>query len=174
MAQVRVRERGDRLTAGVQEVVGYEDDFVPPPWATELPAEAPRRSFASARPGNGNGNGHAYAPPSLPDEPAPPEPPAEAFVPPPPGIDLSEPPEAVVTPQPLSLVMRETEDEGGDQRRLAAVFRLLQENPGTDSVNLTIRSLNGEKIDLALPSAHLDDSLRRRLEEALSEAVAAG
>jgi hypothetical protein len=67
----------------------------------------------------------------------------------------------------FSLVLVETDDEDGDQKRLATVFRLLQDHAGNDSVRLTIRTRYDETIELALPSARLDDELRRQLEEAI-------
>jgi len=45
------------------------------------------------------------------------------------------------------------------------LFRLLQDQPGDDPVLLTIRTREGESIDLALPSARLDAALRERLTE---------
>jgi len=76
-------------------------------------------------------------------------------------------------PATLQLVLRESEDEDADQRRLAAVFRLLQSQPGEDAVRLTIHTRAGETIDLALPSAKLDDALREKLGEALGESAPA-
>jgi hypothetical protein len=54
LAQVRVRERGDRVSAGVQEVVPFSDDFVAPPWV-EIRAAAIADGRAN---GNGHSNGH--------------------------------------------------------------------------------------------------------------------
>ena len=100
-----------------------------------------------------------YEPP--PEEPdrTPVEAPAVAYEPP-------------IAPQPvhresLRLVLREGEDETEDQRRLSVVFRLLQENPGSDDVFLTIKTREGENIDLRMPTAALDEGLKSRLEEAV-------
>jgi hypothetical protein len=68
-------------------------------------------------------------------------------------------------------MLQESEDEESDQRRLAAVFRLLQEHPGKDAVVLTIRSRDGAATELALPAASLDDALRASLQAALTEQI---
>ncbi len=73
---------------------------------------------------------------------------------------------------PLALVLQESADEEADQKRLAAVFRLLQEHPGNDQVHLTIRTRESDTIDLALPTAALDDALRAALEAALNDPIA--
>ena len=176
LMQVRIRERGDRLSAGVQDVVRFEEDFLPPVWATEA---APGASRA-------NGNGDA-APPVAPaiqtqsDDPADEDiAPSDAFgfEPPPEEPDRTpvetpaaayEPP---IAPQPvrrecLRLVLSEGEDQEQDQKRLAVVFRLLQERPGGDDVYLTIRTREGEEIELRMPTAALDDGLKARLEAAV-------
>jgi hypothetical protein len=77
-----------------------------------------------------------------------------------------------IAPQPeprpcLRLVLHESEDEDADQKRLATVFRLLQEHPGRDDVFLTIKTREGEDVELRLPTAALDEGLRGRLEEAV-------
>jgi hypothetical protein len=79
-------------------------------------------------------------------------------------------PAGPVNPQraaPLQLVMRESDDEEADQRRLASLFRLLQAQPGDDPIQLTIHTRDGETIGLALPSALLDEGMRESLKEAL-------
>ena len=77
-------------------------------------------------------------------------------------------PPAQRAPDTLRLVLHESEDENDDQKRLGAVFRLLNDQPGIDKVLLTIRTRTGETIDLALPTARLDDTLRSRLRVAVS------
>jgi hypothetical protein len=72
----------------------------------------------------------------------------------------------------LRLVLHESEDETDDQKRLGIVFRLLNDQPGTDKVLLTIRTRTGETIDLALPTARLDDTLRTKLREAVANGAA--
>ena len=75
--------------------------------------------------------------------------------------------------EPLRLVLEESGDEADDQRRLAALFRLLQEQPGSDRVLLKIHTREDETIELALPTARLDASLRQRLCDAVSGVGAA-
>jgi hypothetical protein len=207
LMQVRVRERGERISAGVQEASAFTDDFTPPDWLKYVTMDVPAPG-SRGRNGNGNGNtyrnggrtsaGAAYSPmPRVSDasrvseaEPAydtsPPyeAPPPEAYEAPyesapppidelPPYVEPSAPPPSVVTrPLPLRLQLEETEDEEGDQKRLAAVFRLLQERPGADPVYLTIRTRDGENCDLQLPSATMDEGLKLSLMEILSVPVA--
>ena len=106
--------------------------------------------------------------------------PVEAYAPPPTVVTppASVQPAAPVAPArpvdraPLQLSLTESQDEGDDQRRLGAVFRLLQSQPGPDAVLLTIHTRDGETVQLSLPSARLDDALRERLREALEGAAA--
>jgi hypothetical protein len=98
------------------------------------------------------------APPQEPDR-TPVETPAVAYEPP-------------IAPQPvhresLRLVLREGNDEAEDQQRLSAVFRLLQDHPGGDDVYLTIKTREGEDIELRMPTATLDEGLRASLEDAV-------
>jgi hypothetical protein len=171
LMKVRVRERGDRLTIGVQEVVGYEEDFIPPAWAgPDALADVPARR---------NGNGHTAArpealvgpsydlPPPIEDEASPEETPAAA----PPSIAEAAARYEAAAPPPMHLTLTETEDEDADQKRLTAVFRLLQAQPGPDRVLLTIRTRDGDAIELALPTAKLDEALRQSLLEAVEMPV---
>jgi DNA polymerase-3 subunit alpha len=226
LMQVRVRERGDRLSAGVQEVTRFDENFTAPFWLAALP-DAPRRPVLARTNGNGHGteplstSRPEMAPPPPDDDDAfrftdddmllPGELPPEEDVPSPdtelvesesrgayaaepvapadpedepalPSVEIDTPPalvppppaaihrpEPVRAPDMLRLVLHESEDENDDQKRLGAVFRLLNEQPGTDKVFLTIRTRAGESIDLALPTARLDDGLRTRLREAISD-----
>ncbi len=195
LMKVRVRERGDRLAAGVQEVIGYTPDFELPVWATP---EALAESVPSQR-RNGNGyktNGsndqnnaapaasaEAYSPPPTPTPSIlPPEPPAVFDEPPTeeePSLEESstaEPQAAHEAPPPaaMHLELQESEDEDADRKRLASLFRLLQEQPGSDRVTLTIRTRGGEAIELALPTARLDESLKASLQAAMGEAAPIG
>jgi DNA polymerase-3 subunit alpha len=186
LAQVRVRERGDRLSAGVNEVVPYEDEFVPPYWVTDPPAEpTPRRNgnghangndkgqTSENRNGHADGNGVAYTSAGATSASESPSPlrVAEAAATPysaSPATPTSEAtPSPAVDNQPLYLRLVESADEDADQRRLASVFKLLQAQPGNDDVFLTISTREGETIELSLPSANLDDDLRQKLKEAL-------
>jgi DNA polymerase-3 subunit alpha len=192
LTQVRVRERGDRVSAGVNEVVPFTEDFLPPVWLEARPGVGNGRVN-----GYGNGNGHTNGdyvraadetPASVHPSRASGRPEEE------PSVDelshigsLDEPltikeegpgygvapplDEAWRTappaqPAPFALVLEETEDEAADQRRLAGLFKLLQAKPGNDAVFLTIRTRDQETIELSLPTAALDDELRRQLREA--------
>ncbi len=190
LVQVRVRERGDRVTAGVQQVVPYKEDFLPPPWALD-PAPAAVNGAA-----NGSGNGHAGIadPPGaigiaearaavyetgLPTGQAGPAnvlPPAPAMEPIEAQIAASGLLDEALLParrQSLHLALKETEDEAADQRRLAGIFALLQAQPGDDEVYLTVLTRDGDEIDLALPRTRLDETLRARLTEAAPQRVPA-
>jgi DNA polymerase-3 subunit alpha len=188
LSQVRVRERGDRVSAGVQEVVTYDGDgFIAPSWALLAAEQGTRRNVL----------GETRARQAVPDSPTEPAPspveelyaplphddaPFDLDSPPPPGIaeavEPYEPPRPAIEVMSreadrtsFSLVLVETENEDADQKRLATVFRLLQEHPGNDDVRLTIRTRYDETIELALPSAQLDDALRRELEAAIGVEV---
>ncbi len=183
LMQVRIRERGERLNVGVQDVVRFEEGFLPPVWAMDAAPAIARR--------NGNGsNGAVDAASPVAPPAAMPAPPVDAYVPSASDdFDPSEPPEPAaevasttvaepapryspIAPQPesrecLRLVLHEGEDEGEDQKRLSVVFRLLQERPGRDDVFLTIKTREGENVELKLPTASLDESLRSQLENAV-------
>ncbi len=53
MLQLRVRERGERLTAGVVDAVPYSEDFKPPEWASESRADLLSRVADAPAAGNG-------------------------------------------------------------------------------------------------------------------------
>jgi hypothetical protein len=189
LMKVRVRERGDRLTAGVQEVVAYVPDFEVPFWATpEALAEsapAPRRAGYNGNGGSSPGNGAASAarpealegPAVAPMREPPPvfdEAPEEDDGPPLDSPSIAEPRasyDAAPAPAALHLELRETEDQEADEKRLTSLFRLLREQPGADRVTLTIHTRGGEAIELALPSAKLDEALRESLAAALVSAM---
>ncbi|HWO72500.1 MAG TPA: DNA polymerase III subunit alpha [Dehalococcoidia bacterium] len=194
LMQVRVRERGDRLSVGVQEVVAYAEAFLPPAWAVD--GQSTRAIQQSGNRANGNGGGHApdelreanggafgeLETASLPSGATGSVPPASSFdeegrerpesdawadayetdAEPSTGAFFDDPRSGR---EPLRLILHETEDEDADQKRLVGLFRLLQEQPGDDPVLLTVRTRDGESIDLALPSARLDAALRERLTE---------
>jgi hypothetical protein len=72
----------------------------------------------------------------------------------------------------LRLYLEESGDEVSDQERLNRVFDLLRSTPGEDAVVLTVLTQEGDEVDLALPSASLDETLVRRLREALAAGAA--
>ncbi|HXH22631.1 MAG TPA: hypothetical protein VNN10_11425, partial [Dehalococcoidia bacterium] len=74
---------------------------------------------------------------------------------------------------PLRLVLEESDDEAADQARLARLFDLLRAHAGEDPVVLTIRTREGEEVDLALPSARVDADLEAALLRTLSGQAAA-
>lgn len=180
LLQVRVRERGDRVSAGVQEAMAFDEGFAPPAWLSQTGAMQPRAT--------------AYSPSVDALPPLPPLPQADYGAPSEDlpldedddevTEDLTPAPDAVIEtrgdetvalsapPPPLRLQMLESEDEDSDQRRLAAIFRLLQERPGPSPVYLTILTRTNENIDLALPSAALDDALRASLVELVGSGAA--
>ena len=184
LVQVRVRERADRLTAGVQEVAPYDDGFTPPAWLTTVtngyrnanggpdPSRAGVQGAASPLTG---GLGEPVlslpkdVPPSSTNVGAGAEQRASDTQPGPQLVERTRSEAPAPPTAPLQLTLRETADEDADQRRLAAVFRLLQSQPGVDAVRLAILTRAGETTDLALPSARLDDALREKLREALEE-----
>jgi DNA polymerase-3 subunit alpha len=164
VAQVRVRERGDRLSVGVQQVVPYDEGFRPPDWlgeASPLAAPAPEPAPVDDGPGrslpppDGNGRidpeGLAFEGLAFEGLPSEAPPPTEA---------------AYETAQQLRLVIAESEDEEEDQQRLRSLFDLVRQHPGEEEVLLTIQTRDGDAIDLALPPANLGDELRARLLEA--------
>src|SRR5262249_46978487 len=44
LVQVKVRERGERVSAGVQDVVQFSEDFMPPAWLLNQPESAAVRN----------------------------------------------------------------------------------------------------------------------------------
>ncbi len=66
LVHLRVRERGERLTAGVIDAVSYAEDFAPPAWALEQRepltariAEKPANGYDAGGNGAVNSGGHA-------------------------------------------------------------------------------------------------------------------
>ena len=218
LAQVRVRERGDRLNVGVQEASPYkEEGFEVPYWLSTPTTIVPRRMTDNGgyRPatngnitnGNGAANSEAVEPPppvyieeptemaedpdtgeisvSQPEQDEGPDAPLVTYTapasmvqepvpapPPPSPIPAPQPaptPPATAPTGPLRLTLRETADEASDQRRLSALFRALQSQPGNDPVHLTIHTRDGETIELALPTVRMDEALRQTLQRALLE-----
>jgi DNA polymerase-3 subunit alpha len=202
LAQVRVRERGDRLNIGVQEAAPYkEEGFEVPYWLSSPTTIVPRRMTENGGYTNGNGTVTPAPAGAEPPPPAPvyiedasemveaedtgeinieqPEPEESAAAPvvtftaprdPMPDVQSPPPIAPIATAPssgPLRLTLRETADESSDQRRLSALFRALQSQPGNDPVHLTIHTRDGETIQLALPTVRMDEALRETLLGAL-------
>ena len=160
LVQLRVRERGDRVSAGVLQVAAFKEGFEPPAWLSDLATASNGNGRSATTRANGadvHGRVEPTAAPVETDEADPPlDGPPQAFEP------------AATAPvsskaAPLLLVLEESEDEDADQKRLSAVFRLLQAQPGDDPVNLSIKGRDGDTTDLTLPSARLDEALRAQL-----------
>ena len=193
LLQVRVRERGDRLSAGVQEAVPFEEDFAAPYWVDAVTSDLVPRNGSGATFASPSSEGQAESPVSpLTSDEAPPayleEPPFDLDdnggddgflgLEPAPATQISEEPrpaslvEGSLSGGPLRLSLDETPDAEADQRRLRELFRLLQSQPGPDAVHLTICTLDGETIELQLPSTRLDEPLRKRLLAAIAPTTA--
>jgi DNA polymerase-3 subunit alpha len=222
LALLRVRERNDRLTAGVVEAVAYGEGFAPPEWALEQ--REPSVASAARLGGDGseaNGNGVADIPGSgarvgnmgrdlvraavlEASAPADVETPTDEdgrLLPTAAAEDGAPAPETEAAevsadaggevpavsagpasateaaprprpPAPLRLYLEESGDEGYDQSRLNRLFDLLRSSPGEDPVVLTILTQEGDEVDLALPSASLDEALVGRLRETLGAEAA--
>jgi hypothetical protein len=113
-----------------------------------------------------------YAPPPLTGDYDPTEPPDPSEIAPAVIDDPAAARFSPIAPQPvaresLRLVLHEGDDEDADQKCLSTVFRLLQEHPGIDDVFLTIKTRDGEDIELRMPTAALDEELKTQLAEAV-------
>ena len=152
---VRVRERGDRLQAAVQQVSLVQaadgslshESFEVPPWLTEAVRSSAGVAVTEVR--------HAPANDA-------PKPSAPAAVDAPPPAPPSEPPKpANGRPRAtLRFVLHESEDETADRERLDALISLLADYPGHDAVRLFIHARDGDRIELTLPDARACDELR--------------
>ncbi|TAK55124.1 MAG: DNA polymerase III subunit alpha, partial [Dehalococcoidia bacterium] len=149
---VRVRERGDRLQAAVQQVSLVQaadgsmshEAFEVPAWLTEAVRASAGVAVADVRHSTGDDpplaratNGGAAAPPPAPSIPANGQPRAT-----------------------LRFVLHESEDESADRERLDALVSLLGDYPGDDAVRLFIHARDGDRIELTLPDARACDELR--------------
>jgi DNA polymerase-3 subunit alpha len=144
VASVRLRARGDRLTAAVQRALPYDESQAIDP-ATLAPANGGRQR-------NGpNGSRSQTTPPQPANGPS-----STTEVPANPVGNDS---------QVLRIVLAETEDSEGDQERLRAVVNALREFQGEDEVRLSIHQRDGDEVELALPHARLCPELSQRLVE---------
>jgi DNA polymerase-3 subunit alpha len=153
---VRVRERGERLQAAVQQVslvqaadgsVSHEK-FEVPGWLTEAVRSTAGVSVAAVRhtaaPKIEGGNGSPVPPsPAAVEQPVDPLPPVNGA------------PRAT-----LRFFLHESADEHNDRERLDALVSLIALYPGGDSVRLFIHALDGDRIELTLPDGRACDELR--------------
>jgi len=149
---VRVRERNDRVQAGVQQVALFQargsepEPFRPPAWLLEELATAGVRPEQRGRSGGASPDGSGGSNPG----------PAarrngdrgvEAADPPSPS-DPSASPTAGVG---LRLRIDETDDEESDRRRLAGLLQILAQYAGSAEVRLVVRTRDGHQAEFALP-----------------------
>ncbi len=162
---VRVRERGDRLQASVQQVslvqaadgsVSHER-FQVPGWLTEAVRSTAGVSVAAVRHENGsaadtgNGqreNGTSTAPDDAPTTPGiEPQPSAPA-------------PRNGAPKATLRFFLHESADADADRARLDALIALISSHPGEDAVRLFIHAHDGDRIELTMPEARACEELR--------------
>ncbi len=156
---VRVRERGDRLQASVQQVslvqaadgsISHEH-FEIPHWLTDAVRHSAGVGVVAVEHGGGNGtngngarqlaNGNGHGAPA----------------------ELEAPPVARLSAPLRSLLrfhMHESDDDDADRARLDDLVRLLGEYPGDDEVRLFIHARDGDRIELSLPESRACDELR--------------
>jgi DNA polymerase-3 subunit alpha len=149
---VRVRERAERLQAAVQQVTLVQaadgsvshERFEIPSWLTaavrastgvgvvEVRHEAPGATLATAQAEAAPVNGSASN-----------------------GTNGDAPRKT------LRFVLHESADEEQDRGRLDALIALLGDYPGDDEVRLFVHARDGDRIELAMPSARACEELRR-------------
>jgi DNA polymerase-3 subunit alpha len=66
-------------------------------------------------------------------------------------------------PQPLRIVLEETDDNEGDHERLRSLVNALQEYAGEGLVQLSIRQRDGEQVEMELPRVRYCPELTQRL-----------
>jgi DNA polymerase III subunit alpha len=166
---VRVRERGDRLQASVQQVSLVQaadgsmshERFEMPAWLTdavrasagvgvvEVQHDGPPEEelppanghVGGERPENGAGDGPGAM---RADAPA----------------DTEE--RAAASEVMLRFVLHESDDEEADRLRLEALIRVLESHPGPDEMRLFVHTRDGDRIELSMPEARACDELRER------------
>ena len=153
---VRVRERGDRLQAAVQQVslvqaadgsVSHEA-FAVPGWLTEAVRSTAGVAVSAVRHDDGekearDGKREADAGGNAVVQP-PPDPPA--------------PPNGTATT--LRFFLHESADEHADRERLDALVSLIASYPGGDAVRLFVHARDGDRIELTLPDGRACAELR--------------
>ena len=147
---VRVRERGERLTVGVQRVALYQAGggapFAIPDWLAAQGSRPAGTRPASVAPGVAAPAATAAAGQGQR---------AEGIGPRPPTV--------------LRVTLEETEDEAADRARMAALVACLRDFPGDDPVRLRVRQSDGQEVELALPSARACEELVERLRAVVGE-----
>ncbi|MEO6196862.1 MAG: DNA polymerase III subunit alpha [Dehalococcoidia bacterium] len=137
VATVRLRENNDRLQAAVQKAVAWTEDGINPDKL--VPDPAPERGYRRGGNGNGHGNGNGN------------------------GRISDGPPKPKPVQQRLKIVLDETDDMNSDEERLNAVVSALSKYTGGDPVRLAIKQLNGEEVEMELPSARRCEELTLEL-----------
>ena len=193
LLQVRVRERGDRLSAGVQAAAKFDGSFEPPSWLAGVTEEVPLRrgqnpdgtwkngGRSSETPRNGSGGQDPSrddlvleTPVVVSEEPLTSPPDTDTISPEPGNADSTpEQLQSVAASNPLQLSLEETDNEDEDQKRLSELFQVLQQHPGPNPVVLTIHTREGESYDLQMPGAKLDSELSLTLLQILGQETAA-
>ncbi len=166
---VRVRERGDRLQAGVAEVslvqasdgtISHEG-FEIPPWLTSAVRESAgvgvlevRHEGSGAKMDAGNGRREAQSTTSGAQTNGSKRngAGANAVVP---TSDL-HPPSAEGG---IRFVLHESPDEDADRARLDALIEVLRQYPGDDAIHLFVHARDGDRIELTMPSGRACDEL---------------
>lgn len=179
---VRVRERNDRLQAGVQQAslvqtsdgsISHEQ-FSIPSWLTSAVRASAGVTVASIEhrtaallPG-GNGSASSDAP-----QRAAPDPSAHREQSGTNSRTADSAPGSAPPPSPVSeasgvprrkpalrFILHESDDEEADRMRLDGLIDLIERYPGSDGVRLFIHARDGDRIELAMPDARACDELR--------------
>ncbi len=160
---VRVRERADRLQAGVQQVslvqaadgsVSHER-FEIPEWLTSAVRESASVGVVEVRregPGattnaNDHINGNADCSPNA----------SRSNHDRSPATSDQRP---ATSPRLLRFFLHESDDPDEDKARLDELIALLARHPGDDSIRLFVHARDGDRIELSMPDARACDELR--------------
>ncbi len=171
---VRVRERNDRLQAGVQQAslvqaadgtVSHEHFHIPS-WLTDAVRGAPGVTIAAAQreggdaPANGATSARAGAGlPSAHIRPRSGGPPGQLSHRPRRNPSAT-PTRAATPPTTLRFFLHESADDHEDRSRLDALIALLAGYPGGDAIRIFIHARDGDRIELHLPDARACEELR--------------
>jgi hypothetical protein len=161
---VRVRERGDRLQAAVQQVslvqaadgsVSHEQ-FEIPAWlrdalrtsadvsVSDVQHDTPADPTTKvAEPATNGSDGAAKASRAATN-----------------GAATATAPPARRPARPLRFILHESDDHEADRARLDALIELLKKSPGSHPVRLFIHAGDGDRIELSMPDAAISEELR--------------